>query len=189
MSQWFTVLPHSPSDEIGNPPWVALKPDDVRRRFARHLLYNLTRPEKSLLLLAPLAREAGGRQRCGEVVFRDRTDADYQMLLLSICDAQARLNEIKRFDMPGFQPRPEYVREMRRYGILPASDSVDAPVDPYATDRTYWESLWYRPRPCQRIDASGELRTSHLGLQGWEWAAVPSPKHFAIWLHPLEDLR
>ena len=143
------VLPHSPSDEIGNPPWVALTPDDVRRRFARHLVYNLTRPEKSLLLLAPLAREAGGRQRCGEVVFRDRHDADYQLLLQSIRDAQAKLNQIKRFDMRGFQPRPEYVREMRRYGILSARDSADAPVDPYATDRAYWESLWYRASSLQ----------------------------------------
>jgi hypothetical protein len=27
--------------------------------------------------------------------------------------------EVKRFDMPGFHPRPEYVREMKRYGVLP----------------------------------------------------------------------
>ena len=49
---------------------------------------------------------------------------------------------MKRFDMPGFHPGPEYVREMVRYGILPRAP--DSPIDVYATDRAYWESLWYR---------------------------------------------
>ena len=50
------------------------------------------------------------------------------MILTHIRAAGARLHEIKRFDMPGFQPRAEYVREMRRYGILPAGDQDDQPL-------------------------------------------------------------
>ena len=46
--------------------------------------------------------------------------------------------------MPGFRPRPEYVTRMQRYGILPADLSDDAPIDVYATDRAYWDSLWQR---------------------------------------------
>ena len=47
--------------------------------------------------------------------------------------------------MPGFRPRPEYIREMKRFGILPVSfDAAKDPFDPYATDRKYWESLWHR---------------------------------------------
>ena len=34
---------------------------------------------------------------------------------------------------------------MKRYGILPADQSEEAPVDVYATDRAYWRSLWFRP--------------------------------------------
>ncbi len=58
----------------------------------------------------------------------------------------------QRFDMPRFQPRAEYVREMRRYGILPADAGRDKPIDVYATDRAYWQSLWYQPS--SRSDAS-----------------------------------
>ena len=46
------------------PPWQS-NFSDPRTRFSRHILYNLTRPEKSLLLLAPLAKEAGGYGVCG----------------------------------------------------------------------------------------------------------------------------
>ena len=54
------------------------------------------------------------------------------------------LDRIKRFDMPGFRPRRGYVREMKRYGILPADTPLDAAIDVYATDQAYWRSLWYR---------------------------------------------
>jgi hypothetical protein len=130
----------------GAPPWVAMTPDDVRRRWSRHLQYNLTRPEKSLLLLAPLARKAGGLESCGKPVFAGADDADYGKVLAAIRDAKAELDRIKRFDMLGFRPRAEYVQEMKRYGILPAALPADAPIDVYATDRAYWESLWYRTR-------------------------------------------
>jgi hypothetical protein len=128
----------------GRPPWEPLTPDDVRRRWTRHLLYNLTRPEKSLLLLAPLSRKAGGLESCGWPVLGDTADEDYQKVLRAIRDAKKKLDEIKRFDMPGFRPRAEYVREMKRYSILPADLPEGAAIDVYATDRAYWQSLWYR---------------------------------------------
>ena len=43
--------------------------------------------------------------------------------------------------MPDFQPRAEYVREMKRYGVLPTGLAPDAPVDPYACDQAYWDSF------------------------------------------------
>jgi hypothetical protein len=128
----------------GAPPWVDLEPNDVRRRWSRHLFYNLSRPEKSLLLLAPLAKAAGGFESCGRPVLASTADPDYRKILEAIRDAKARLDAIKRFDMPGFHLRREYVDEMRRYGILPADLRPDAPIDVYATDRAYWQSLWYR---------------------------------------------
>jgi cytochrome c553 len=40
-------------------------------------------------------------------------------------------------------PSPHYIREMKRYGILPASLDVKAhPIDVYATDEAYWRSFW-----------------------------------------------
>jgi hypothetical protein len=131
-------------------------------RISRHRVFNLTRPDRSLILLAPLAKAAGGyaagepkKRKVTEnrnappkpvthpVVFADRADPDYCALLTHIQVAGAKLDEIKRFDMPGFRPSEHYVREMKRYGVLPANLDPAASVDPYATDRAYWRSFWH----------------------------------------------
>jgi len=147
-------------------------------RFKTHeeLLCNLSRPEKSLLLLAPLAPEAGGCGLCKPkpaaaaqppktldaelasilnenkekpaepgAVFASTEDPEYKKTLDAIRQAQRKLSEIKRFDMPGFRPNLHYLREMKHYGILPRDLPADAPIDVYATDREYWKSLWYKP--------------------------------------------
>jgi hypothetical protein len=139
-------LPLTPSDDQKLPPWDPLKQVDSRRMYARHLLYNLTRPEKSMLLLAPLARAAGGYGLCSGPAFAGPNDPDYRAILAGIREAARQLAEIKRFDMPGFRPRLDWVREMKRYGVLPEAYDPRQPVDYYAAERTYWESLWYHPR-------------------------------------------
>ncbi|MBI5385577.1 MAG: discoidin domain-containing protein [Verrucomicrobia bacterium] len=145
------TLPVSVCDEIVAPPWEDMSPHDPRRRFSRHLLYNLTRPEKSPLLLAALAKEAGGLALCRAdkentnsvvAVFKTTADPDYVKMLAAIAEAKKQLEEIKRFDMPGFRPRPEWVREMKRYGVLPAESSDRDPLDVYAVEKRYWQSLW-----------------------------------------------
>ena len=79
------------------------------------------------------------------VVFADTADPDYGTILAHLEAAKAKLDEIKRFDMPGFTPNEHYVREMKRYGVLPASFDLEKdPIDVYATDRAYWESFWHR---------------------------------------------
>ncbi len=148
------VLPNSPSDNRNMPPWD-IRYGDIRLRLSRHILYNLTEPAESLLLLAPLAKEAGGFGLCKEdfsnpqsapaEVFASTVDADYLGLLAAVRAAANHLDQIKRFDMPGFRPRDAYLREMQRYGILPDDLGPEEAVDPYATDRAYWRSLWYRP--------------------------------------------
>jgi len=143
------VLPKSLSDERGVSFW-RFDVDDPRLELSRHIVFNLTRPEKSLLLLAPLAERAGGLALCRDeqgqpaAVLPDTRDPDYQKLLAMVTAGKANLDRMKRFDMPGFRPRPQYVREMKRFGILPADHPDDAPLDVYATDRAYWQSLWYR---------------------------------------------
>ena len=132
-------------------------PTHDSKALSRQIAYNLTRPEKSLLLLGPLAKAAGGYGTCqakakpakeGEKapdVFADAQDPDYQKILAMIVDGKKYLDEHKRFDMPGFRPGEPYLREMKRYGILPAGLGPNDPVDPYATDRAYWKSFWYVP--------------------------------------------
>jgi len=145
------VLPMNLSDERGLSFW---RPDwnDPRLNTSRHIVFNLSRPEKSILLLAPLAASGGGWGLCRNpstkepvTLFADTNDPDYRKLL-AMCEAgRAGLEKIGRFDMPGFRPPMPYVREMKRYGVLPADLPEGAAVNPYETDRRYWESLWYRP--------------------------------------------
>ena len=148
-SKAFKPLPRTLSDENGLSFWM---PDmsDPRLRFNRHALFNLTRPEKSLFLRAPLAKAAGGLGLCTNAtgaVFASQDDPAYRALLGMIDAGRARLEEIKRFDMPGFRPRPEYLREMKRYGILPETFDIEKdPADPYALDRLYWDSFTYKPQ-------------------------------------------
>jgi len=102
---------------------------------------NLDRPEKSILLRAPLARGAGGLGLCGKPVFADATDPDYREILRAIQGASQRLARHKRFDMPGFRPNRFYIREMQHFGVLPMDLPDDAPVDAYAVDREYWDTF------------------------------------------------
>ncbi len=112
-------------------------------------LCNLTRPDKSLLLRAPLARGKGGLGLCRDEVFADTDDADYQKLLAAVEASAGQLAQHKRFDMPGFRPNRHYIREMQRFGFLPKDLGADDPIDVYATDRAYWSSFWHVP-PTQK---------------------------------------
>ena len=143
-------------------------------RFSRHTVFNLTKPAGSLMLMAPLAKAAGGYAAGKQeqatvredrahapkavdhpVIFETVEDPDYVKILAHLRAAGQRLDEIGRFDMPGFKPSEQYVREMKRYGVLPAGfDPVEDPADVYAIDRNYWQSLWWRP------ETKGSARTA-----------------------------
>ena len=108
--------------------------------------YNISRPEKSFILRAPLAKEAGGLALCKEVVFKDKSDPLYQQMLSAINAAHKNLKMAKRFDMPGFRPNLHYIREMQRFGFLPKDLGPDDPIDVYAVDKAYWDSFHYQPQ-------------------------------------------
>jgi hypothetical protein len=146
------LLPQSLADERGVSFWQPSL-DDPRLLTSRHIVFNLSRPEKSLLVLAPLAESAGGWGLCHDLrtgqpaaVFADKNDPGYRKLLAMVQAGKDFLaQQNPRFDMSHFRPRVDWVREMKRYEILPANYKTTAPIDVYATERKYWESLWYRP--------------------------------------------
>ena len=147
-------LPRSLSDERGTSFWQPKIPDRSLVT-SRHLVFNLSRPQKSMILLAPLARSAGGYQLCHKPdddaeVFSNTSDPGYQALLAMVTAGKDHLDAITRFDMPNFKPRPAYLREMKRYGVLPADLPPNATVNPYLTDQHYWESLWHHPTASQK---------------------------------------
>jgi hypothetical protein len=67
-------------------------------------LCNLTRPDKSLLLRAPLAPNAGGLGLCAETVFTRADDPDYLAIRGAIAAGSRRHQQEKRFHMPGVRP-------------------------------------------------------------------------------------
>ena len=109
-------------------------------------LCNLTRPDQSLLVRAPLSVQAGGLGICGPDVFNDANDSDLKEILASIESAAAQHRESKRFDMPGFRPNDHYVIQMRRFEILPKTVKVDEPIDFREADEAYWRSFWHEGR-------------------------------------------
>jgi hypothetical protein len=174
-------LPRSPSDHMGlrihhmpfygeeetswAPPWIRTDNDirvgsiewarkylDPRNLYSHLMLFNLSRPRKSVIVLAPLGRSAGGYQSCGEAIFANTQDTDYQLILKMIQDAKAELERVTRFNMPGFLPHEYYIREMKRYGILPRSHRSGDPIDTYRTDSLYWDSF-YRNTPSRTENA------------------------------------
>jgi cytochrome c553 len=171
------LLPHSLADERGVSFWQPSL-DDPRLLTSRHIVFNLTRPEKSLVLLAPLSKEAGGWGLCRNTsgtssygatapagksaqapqggtsntsVFASTADPGYEAIHAMIVAGKDFIErDSTRFDMPNFKPRPDWVREMRRYGVLPECAKTEEISDAYAIEQDYWKSLWHQPPPSSR---------------------------------------
>ncbi|MHB9081408.1 MAG: HzsA-related protein [Pirellulaceae bacterium] len=119
--------------------------NDPQTKFSPHILVNMTRPEYSPLLLGPLAKSAGGWESCGPV-FADTNDPAYQQMLGSLRRGKAEGDVRPRYGTPGFRPNRQYVRELKRYGILASDlDPNTSPIDIFQADRDYWKSSWYTP--------------------------------------------
>ena len=119
--------------------------NDPVARFSPHILLNFSRAQLSPLLLGPLAKGAGGFGSCSNV-FQSDADPDYRSLLTAITRAKQVLDAQPRFGTPEFRPNRQYVREMKRFGLLPIDfDPAWDSLDVFAADQQYWRSLWYRP--------------------------------------------
>ena len=106
------------------------------------------------MLTGPLSKDAGGRGICWKTddagnrvpanVFTSTDDPDYQVILTAANRARHYITrEVSHFSVQPFYPNPWYAREMIRYGILPPDyDCTATPIDPFETDRKYYESLW-----------------------------------------------
>ena len=114
-------------------------------RFSNHVLYNFTRPEKSPILLAPLAKAAGGWGLCPDL-FLQQSDPDYQAMLGRICEGKALFDAKPRWGTSEFAPNRQYIRELKKFGVLAADfDPGRENIDVFETDQRYWRSLWYPP--------------------------------------------
>lgn len=131
-------------------------------RFNRHMIFDLSYPEQSKVARGPLAKEAGGlgvcEEKSGKRIFADKNDPDYLKIVAYVARGRKYiLEENNRFtmilDTPNngadcpkrFVPRADYVRELKRYGVLPPDWDPKTSVDPYELDVKYWDSLRYKP--------------------------------------------
>jgi len=71
----------------------------------------ISEPELNPFLLAPLAKSAGGTERCGRAIFADKNDPDYQKILGTFKPIQESLQRTPRIDMPGGRPAPTVCRD------------------------------------------------------------------------------
>ncbi len=69
----------------------------------RKFYTRVANPENNSFLLAPLSRQAGGTERCGQPVFLSTNDPDYQRILNTFEPIRELLRERPRADMPEFQ--------------------------------------------------------------------------------------
>jgi hypothetical protein len=146
---------------------------DIKRRWltgwnrVNHREYNLSEPEKSLALLAPLAKGAGGLGLCEQRkpqphplgpdeeeaeappanVFESKDDPFYQEMLAALRKAAERREQVPEYFKPGFQPYCGYAEEMKRFGLLPEDWQPEGArlEDYYRIDQKYWEHLWHKP--------------------------------------------
>jgi len=94
-------------------------PVDPQKPSPDHRWINLTHPEWSRVLTAPLAKGAGGLGLCRPEgaepppVFADKTDPDYAALLEAIEQGRQAMLANPRVDMPEAKPKP-YYREFDR---------------------------------------------------------------------------
>ena len=123
----------------------------VWRKMLDDETVNLTKPEHSLLLLAPLAKEAGGLGWCRHKETTDRgegrlfgseDDPDYKALLAEVRKLQEACYPGGFHFQPGYRTNPIYIREMKRYGVLPADFDPETPIDPWQVDQNYYEQFY-----------------------------------------------
>jgi hypothetical protein len=74
------------------------------RRTWGELGVRVQNPQLNAFLLAPLAKSAGGTGACGEPVFADGSDPDYQAVLKTFEPVNDLMRRRPRMDMPGAVP-------------------------------------------------------------------------------------
>ena len=80
-------------------------------KVPRRLWTRVTEPQYNDFLLAPLARSAGGSEKCKTAVFADTSDDDYQAIVATFGPIAEMLKQTPRMDMPAGRPAPDVCRD------------------------------------------------------------------------------
>ena len=74
-----------------------------KKGIPRKFYTRVMNPQNNSFLLAPLAKKAGGTEKCGKPVFRSKADADYQKIIKTFAPIHELLEKRPRADMSGFK--------------------------------------------------------------------------------------
>jgi cytochrome c553 len=137
--------------------------------------FDLQNPENSIVLRAPLAKEAGGLELCRDVpekviksrrssdvhidshprvaIFESKDDPAYRKLLAELAEAAKRrvVYEAAPWVAEGFNPDGGYIKAMQRYGHLDSAWKRGDPIDVYQLDEKYFQSLYPQTHPAGAI--------------------------------------
>ena len=103
-----TNHPGQPGSRMMRPPQLDEVLEDVRARrcaecheeLPRSFYTRITNIEENSFLWAPLAKSAGGEERCGKAVFRSKDDPDYAAILQTFEPITELMAERPRLDFP-----------------------------------------------------------------------------------------
>jgi hypothetical protein len=123
-------------------------------------LWDLTCPERNGQSLPSSRKDAAaccGRAACADpekagqgghyIVFRSPEGPDYQALQEDLKEYAANLEDQRWYGTRNWQPSRHYIREMKRYGVLPADfDPATQDVDAFELDRKYYEIFYPKGR-------------------------------------------
>jgi hypothetical protein len=93
------------SRDLWSAPWLKKLKQAVKTGF-KETDVNLTRPERSRLLVNNLAKSAGGLADDARARFKSTQDPGYQVVLAAIKEGKAALDRKPRMDMPDGRPEP-----------------------------------------------------------------------------------
>ena len=112
-------------------------------KFPVQGLYDYSNPENSVALIVPLAKSAGGSAenngKSHPVIFKDKNDANYKMMLAGVQKAAKILDEKNpSIVSKNFRPSFGYIQQMKKCKILPENWNPQKPLDLYQIDNAYF---------------------------------------------------
>lgn len=124
-------------------------------RIPHDLQFNFDNPERSIFVLTPLAKSAGGRaeKNVHPVVFKDKKDGDYQLIMSFLNKCKEWLSQNRPFyDKPNFRPNKGYTMVLQKCGIIKKNLKDKTPIPAFESDEKYFQwihdTLYVKaPRP------------------------------------------
>ena len=112
-------------------------------KFPVQGLYDYSNPENSVALIVPLAKSAGGSAenngKAHPVVFKDKNDPNYKLMLAGVQKAAKILDEKNpSIVSKNFRPSFGYIQQMKKCKILPENWNPKKPLNLYQIDNSYF---------------------------------------------------